>query len=110
MLTIAGHVLQFCQHVQLLCVIRRFVCFRRSTNILFSGQACHAAEPGFFRICYAIVDRDTILQLVERLVNFISKSETERQEVPLWISRNSLQKTKEAIKQDPTKPDKPLVE
>ena len=80
------------------------------THVLLAGQACHAAEPGFFRICYAIVDRDTILQLVERLVSFISKSEVERQEVPLWISRASLQKSKQAIEEDPTKPEKPLVE
>lgn len=110
MMSFAGNGLHLNQHVLLVCVICRFACFWRSTHFLLAGQACHAAEPGFFRICYAIVDRDTILQLVERLVNFISKSETERQEVPLWINRASLQKTKQAIKQDPTKPDKPLVE
>ena len=73
-----------------------------------AGQSCHAAEPGYFRICYAIVDDATILQLVERLVNFISKSDSNRQEMPLWISKASMQKAKQAIEDDPAQPEVPV--
>ncbi len=75
--------------------------------ICCAGQACHAAEPGFFRICYAIVARETIVQLVERLKNFVSKTEAERQEMPLWISRASLHQTMKEIERVPKKPEAP---
>lgn len=75
---------------------------------LHTGHSCHAAEPGFFRICYAIVDNDTILQLVARLISYISKSEDERRQTPLWISRASLQKTQQQIENDPAQPEIPV--
>lgn len=73
-----------------------------------TGNSCHAAEPGFFRICYAIVDNDTILQLVDRLVGFISKSQADRQQMPLWISRASMQKAQQQIENDPALPEAPV--
>ena len=73
-----------------------------------TGNSCHASEPGFFRICYAIVDNDTILQLVDRLLGFISKSAAERQQMPLWISRASMQKAQQQIKNDPAQPEIPV--
>ncbi|KAL3157543.1 hypothetical protein ABBQ32_011999 [Trebouxia sp. C0010 RCD-2024] len=81
---------------------------QRCGFIITPGQSCHAAEPGFFRICYAIVDKDTILELVDRLVNFVAKTAAERQEVPLWISRDSLQKAQQQIKNDPAQPKGPV--
>ncbi len=80
------------------------------TAFVFSGQASHASEPGFFRICYAIVDCETILQLVQRLVGFITKSDAERQQVPLWINTASMQKAKQEIEADSTQPAKPAFE
>ena len=65
---------------------------------------------GFFRICYAIVDCETILQLVQRLVGFITKSDAERQQVPLWINTASMQKAKQEIEADSTQPAKPAFE
>ncbi|DBB02928.1 TPA: hypothetical protein ACH3X1_013529 [Trebouxia sp. C0004] len=83
---------------------------QRCGFIITPGQASHASEPGFFRICYAIVDRETILQLVQRLVGFITKSDAERQQVPLWINKASMQKAKQEIEADPTQPAKPAFE
>lgn len=79
-----------------------------SVVCLHTGHSCHAAEPGFFRICYAIVDNDTILQLVDRLVSYVSKSEDERRQMPPWISRASLQKAQQQIKNDPAQPEVPV--
>ena len=73
-----------------------------------TGNSCHASEPGFFRVCYAIVDNDTILQLVDRLVGYISKSAAERQQMPLWISRASMQQAEQEIKNDPAQPEIPV--
>ncbi|DBA72531.1 TPA: hypothetical protein ACH3X2_010289 [Trebouxia sp. C0005] len=83
---------------------------QRCGFIITPGQASHASEPGFFRICYAIVDHETILQLVQRLVGFITKSDAERQQVPLWIKKACMQKAKQEIEADPTQPAKPAFE
>jgi len=47
---------------------------------------------------------------VQRLVGFITKSDAERQQVPLWINTASMQKAKEEIEEDPTQPAKPAFE
>ena len=70
-----------------------------------AGQSCHAAEPGFFRICYAIVSHETILHLVQRLSDFLCKSESERQAVALWISRDSLNKTADETRDGLAEPE-----
>ena len=53
-----------------------------------AGKDCHCAEPGFFRICYAIVLPEVIPLLVKRITNFISKSPQERRKVPIkpWLA------------------------
>ena len=66
-----------------------------------AGHDCHASEPGFFRICYAIVDKETILKLVERLTMYISKSDQDRKQIPLRVKPADLDKAKAAAKDEP---------
>jgi len=47
---------------------------------------------------------------VQRLVGFITKSDAERQHVPLWINQASMQKAKQEIEANPTQPAKPAFE
>lgn len=73
-----------------------------------AGQACHASEPGFFRICYAIVDQGTILKLVERLANYISKSDQDRKQMPLRVKSAELHKAEVQTENIPTKRAEPV--
>ena len=58
------------------------------TLCLPAGKDCHCAEPGFFRICYAIVLPEVIPLLVRRITDYISKSPQERRKVPIkpWLA------------------------
>ena len=36
-----------------------------------AGKACHAAEPGFFRICYAAVPIEGLMEGIRRVVSIV---------------------------------------
>ena len=87
------------------CLAKTKLKYLISSLFGIAGESCHAAEPGFFRICYAVVDHDTILQLVKRLKDFVSKTDSERQAMPLWISRGALEQTKKDIQHGLAEPE-----
>ena len=37
-----------------------------------AGKACHAAEPGFFRICYAAVPIEGLMEGIRRVISIVS--------------------------------------
>jgi 1-aminocyclopropane-1-carboxylate synthase len=51
--------------------------------IITPGHSCHAPEPGFFRVCYAIVDPVVIPKLVKRIKDFIDLPLDQRRALPV---------------------------
>lgn len=80
-----------------------------SNLVVAVGQDCHASEPGFFRVCYAIVDKDTILKLVERLTSYISKSDQDRKSIPLRVKPANLDKAQKIVETQPPKRAEPMA-
>ena len=72
-----------------------------------AGQDCHASAPGFFRICYAIVDKETILKLVERLTMYITKSDKDRKQIPLRVKPAALHEARKRAENKPTERAEP---
>ena len=36
-----------------------------------AGKACHAAEPGFFRICYAAAPIEGLMEGIRRVISIV---------------------------------------
>ena len=47
---------------------------QESKVILTPGEACHAPEPGFFRVCYAWMDAEALAEAIQRLSTLLTKS------------------------------------
>ena len=41
---------------------------------LTPGSACYVVEPGFLRVCYAAVDRDSMAEALERVAAFVTRN------------------------------------
>ncbi|CAK0764832.1 hypothetical protein CVIRNUC_003198 [Coccomyxa viridis] len=46
--------------------------------LLTPGKACHAAEPGFFRICYAAVPIEGLMEGIRRVVSIVQTKNGQR--------------------------------
>jgi aspartate/methionine/tyrosine aminotransferase len=52
---------------------RLYRCLATAGVLLTPGEACHCAQPGFFRVCYAWVPQDFFDQALKRIIRGISK-------------------------------------
>jgi 1-aminocyclopropane-1-carboxylate synthase len=54
------------------------------------GQACHYAEPGFFRVCYASMLPETLQLACDRLSKFAEKRRRKRKAVNIEVDVDSV--------------------
>jgi len=45
---------------------------------LYPGEACHYAEPGYFRVCYASMPPNQLQMACNRLAKFVEKKRRKR--------------------------------
>ena len=45
--------------------------FASQKVVLTPGEACHAAEPGFFRLCYGQIPTSALPQAIARIRTFL---------------------------------------
>lgn len=65
--------------------------FDKAKIFMVPGEACHAREPGHYRVCFAAHPADAMHDFVARLKHFIDQYKT-RNERQNWSTQNFMLK------------------